>query len=142
MHVALNLAGILIRMTRQAKLVRNGCDQLYAGDIFRDPNFMTGETAHRHRGVDRFAFAFFFMALGALAGVRLRVERNGMNARRGLGNYEHQQHEQLNNGPHDRLLPSVLKAYVPNWASSLNAPILELMILRWKVQLPNRSSKL
>ena len=68
MDVPFDLGGVFVGVACEAKLVRGGGDQLYAGDVSIDPNLVAGQAAHRDGGVDGLAFCLVsvaFQALGA-----------------------------------------------------------------------------
>ena len=71
-----NVGSILIGVAGEAKRVRRGRDQLDPRYIFIYPDFVAAQAAHRNRRVNRFPFGLVFMALQALLGVGVLVERN------------------------------------------------------------------
>ena len=93
-HTALDLRGIFIAVAGQADFVGDDGDELYAGDISVDPDFMTAQTAHRNSGVDGLAFRLVSVALEALGAVGLRIERNGVNGGGGARNQQRDQREE------------------------------------------------
>lgn len=92
MHLARNLAGVLIVVAGDAKLGWRAGGQLDAGYVFSRPNLVTSGTAHSHRGMDRLALGLVLMAFQALRGVRLRIQghRMGSSVRRHNKNPESQ----------------------------------------------------
>jgi hypothetical protein len=80
---ALELRCALVSVTRETQTGGRRGDQLYAGDIFVDPNFMTNVAAEGNCGVDRLAFRLVLVASEALCGIRVFVERYRMNVRKG-----------------------------------------------------------
>ena len=81
-HRAFEVGCFLVRMAGEAKRVTSGCDQLYAGDIFVDPDLMATGAAHRHRRVDCLTFCFILVTSDAGRGIRVLVERHRMLRRR------------------------------------------------------------
>ncbi len=75
---ALDLGRILVCVTSQAELVRNGCGQLNASDIFINANFVAAQATSRDRRVNCLSFALVLVALQALRRVDIFVERNRM----------------------------------------------------------------
>ena len=88
--LSLDLRGIFVGVAGEAELVRSGGDQLDAGGVFVDADFVTTGAAHRNGGMDGFAFRFVFMALETFGAIRLRIERNGMYSR---GNARSQEYD-------------------------------------------------
>src|ERR1019366_2718637 len=86
-HVFVGVAG-------DAECQRSRSDELYAGDIFVDPDFMAAQTAHRNGGMDGLAFRLVFVALEALGAIGLRIERNGVNGGGGARNQQRDQRKE------------------------------------------------
>ncbi len=66
---ALELGGIFVGMAGETEPVGSGSDQLNAGDILVDPNFMAAQAPHRDGGMDEFAFRFILVTFEALGRV-------------------------------------------------------------------------
>ena len=76
---SLDIGCFLIGVAGETERVRSGGDQLDARDIFVDPDLMAAQTAGRHGGMNRLAFVLVLVALKALGGVGVLLQRDGMN---------------------------------------------------------------
>ena len=79
MHRPLDVSRFLVRMAGDAKRSRRGGDQLDAGNVFIDPDLMAAQAAGGHGGMNGLAFRFVVVALQALGGIGVLVQRNRMN---------------------------------------------------------------
>src|SRR5208337_924757 len=79
MYSPFQFGSVFVGVAGQTKSMGRGGDQLDAGDVPVDPDLVTAQAAHRNGGVDRLAFRLVVVALDALGGVSLRIERNGVN---------------------------------------------------------------
>jgi len=88
MHLSVNLSGILVGVASDAERLRCGGYQLYAGDIFVDADLVAARAAHLNRRMDVGTFTFVFVALKALGGVGLGIERDRvLRCPRGQGHH-------------------------------------------------------
>jgi len=79
MYVTVDLRGVFVTVTGQAQFVRDCGDQLHPRNIFVDPNFVTTGASHRNGGMNRLALGFVCVALEALSGVYVLIQRDRMN---------------------------------------------------------------
>src|SRR5664279_1529082 len=79
MNFSLEVGRILIGVAGEAKRLRRGGDQLYAGDILVDADLVATGTTSRDRRMDVFPFGFVRVTLGTLRRVGVLVERYGMD---------------------------------------------------------------
>ena len=84
----------LLVVTAQAERLRSRGRQLYSGDIFGDADFMAAQAAGRDRRVHCLTFGFLCVALQALRGINILVQRNWMR----LGGSRERHHGQQKNG--------------------------------------------
>jgi len=77
------IGSFLIRVATHTQRSGGGGRQLHPRNILADPNFVTTGAAHRHGGVDCFAFCLVFVASDASGGISLRVERDRMRGSEG-----------------------------------------------------------
>ena len=84
----------LIAVAGQADFVGDDGDELYAGDVSVDPDFMAAHAAHRNRRMDRLAFCLVSMALDALGAVGLRIEWDRVNGGGGARNQQRGQRKE------------------------------------------------
>ena len=66
-------------MTAQAEACWSRRDQLYAGNIFVDANFMTGITAQGNGRMDEFPFGHVFMTGRTLGEIGVLAQGNGVH---------------------------------------------------------------
>ena len=85
--------GVFVGVAGEAQLVGSGGDQLYARDVFVDPDLVATGTAHRNRGVDRLALCLVLVAGDAGGGIRLRVKRHRMFRSGNTAGKHHHHHE-------------------------------------------------
>jgi len=88
---SLDLRGILVVVTGEAELVRSRGDELYAGGVLVDPDFMATQTSHRNGRVDGLAFSLVLVTLEAFGRVRFRVQGDGMHRAQELQSAEQRQ---------------------------------------------------
>src|SRR5579862_6238843 len=69
---------VFIRVTTQAERLGSRSDQLDAGHIFIDPNFVAGQAAGRDRRMDRFALRLILVALETLGRIDILFKRDRM----------------------------------------------------------------
>ncbi len=81
MHRSLDIRSLLVRMATDAK--RNGRrrDQLYPRHILGDPDLMAAQAPALHRRVNKLVFGLVVVALQALLGVGILVQRNRVHRR-------------------------------------------------------------
>lgn len=79
-NLTFDFGSVLVCVAGNAKGNLGGGDQLNAGDIFIDPDFVTACTPHGDRRMDDFALRLIFMALNTLRGVGIFLERHGVLA--------------------------------------------------------------
>lgn len=79
MDRSLDVRGGLVGMAGEAERGRRGGDELDAGHVLIHADLMATKTAGGHGGVHGLALGFVFVAFKALGGVRLGVERHGMD---------------------------------------------------------------
>ena len=73
MHRPFNSGCIFVRVATEAQRLRSRSDELDAGYVFIDPNFVTAQASRGNGGVDRLTLRFVLMALQALLGVNILV---------------------------------------------------------------------
>ena len=97
MHRSLYVRCLLVCVAGKAKRGWGGGDELNAGDVFVDTDFVAACAACGHGGVNGLAFVFTFMALEALGRVGVLVEGDGVHG--GAGAHG-QQSEHDDKGPY------------------------------------------
>ena len=78
MHCPFEGRGVFLRVASQAEGLRSRSDQLDAGHIFIDPNFVATQAARRDRRMYCFALRLILMAFETLRRINILVERNRM----------------------------------------------------------------
>ena len=78
MHCPVKGRRVLFRVATQAEGLRSRSDQLDAGHIFIDSNFVAAQAARRDRRMDRLALGLILVALETLRRINILVERNRM----------------------------------------------------------------
>ena len=80
MNPAVDVRGVLVGMTGQAKL--SGCcrDELHASRVFRDADFVAAGAANRDRAVNVRTLALVLVAFEAFGRISFRVQRHGVLA--------------------------------------------------------------
>ena len=76
---SLDVGCFLIGVTGETESIRSGRDQLDARDIFIDPDLMAAQTSGRHGGMNGLALVLVLVALKALGGIGVLLQRDGMN---------------------------------------------------------------
>ena len=72
-NLALYVGCFLVGVAGNAESYGSGCEELYAGGVFVDPDLVTTGTAHRNCRMNRLTLCLIFMALGAGSGVLFGV---------------------------------------------------------------------
>lgn len=70
---SLNLRSIFVLVAGQADFVGDDGDELHAGNISINPDFMAAQTAHRNGGVDKLTLRLILMAFEALSSVNVLI---------------------------------------------------------------------
>jgi len=84
---------VLVRMASDAERLRSRGDELYAGDIFVDPDFMAAQTTHRNSRVDGLACCPILMTFQALGSVGGLLQWHWVNRGSGVRNQQHEREE-------------------------------------------------
>jgi hypothetical protein len=82
MNPSFYLGRVFVGVTLQAQLDGCSCDQLDVRDVTVGANLMATQTPSRNRRVHRFSLGLVFVALQALCGICLGVERDRMDGGR------------------------------------------------------------
>ncbi len=105
-HDAVDLGGILVIVTVETKCCDRRCDQLDAGDVLIDADFMATRASSGHGRVHTFPFCFISMTFQALRSVRILVERYRMNIRKRKGRRKESQTEYHQPAPESAICDS------------------------------------
>ena len=81
MNGSLQGFSVLVAVARETNCRRAGGDQLYAGNIFVDANFVAARAAHRDGRVHELAFGLVFVALDAFGRVGVLIQWDWMDGR-------------------------------------------------------------
>lgn len=89
MHRSFESGGVFICVATQAQCLGSRSNQLDAGYVFTDPNFVAGQAAGRDRRMDCLTLRLILMAFEALRRVDILVERNRMLFRQRRHHLDH-----------------------------------------------------
>ena len=103
MHRPLDVRRFLVRMAGEAKPGGSGRDQLDPRHVLVHPHLMAAQTARGHGRMHGFALGLVVVALHALGGVGVLVQRHGMNRRAGR---QGRQRKQGNRSPDAKTKPA------------------------------------
>ena len=76
MHRSLDIRGLLVRMAGDAQRDRGRRDQFYPRHILVDPDLVAAQAASLHRRVHKLVLGLVVVALQALLGIRVFIQRN------------------------------------------------------------------